>query len=208
MDTRAPSISSSALTLRARHSATVVGNKIYLFGGHGTNSKPYSDLYVMELDNFSWTKYSSDKVRALAYTQTHTRTYIRMRAHIHAHAQRRTSRRRDTNTCTALRATGDADVELMRYSQTWPESRAGHTLTSVPDKGYMIGFGGHNNKQKYYNGVFLLERGAHFSAQNIASSLSIIHLHSHTNSQRASPYTRTTLCLSTHDSRRAFSHGG
>lgn len=81
MDTRAPSISSSALTLRARHSATVVGNKIYLFGGHGTNSKPYSDLYVMELDNFSWTKYSSDKVRALAYTQTHTRAHTYACAH-------------------------------------------------------------------------------------------------------------------------------
>eukprot|EP00899_Mesostigma_viride_P003607 jgi/Mesvir1/13247/Mv18980-RA.1 len=51
-----PDVQGTAPSVRAHHSATVVGSNVYILGGYGGNGKAYNDLYILDIANNTWTK--------------------------------------------------------------------------------------------------------------------------------------------------------
>jgi len=134
---------------RSRHTATLVENKLYIFGG-GDDSRVYNDMYVLDTETMAWSRPQvSGVIPSLRWG--HTATLITTKSPkiliFGGHDSKR-----------MLNDVHLFDIETLTWSQpiingTACSARAGHTATLVNNK--LIIFGG-GDGNRVLNDIYII----------------------------------------------------
>jgi N-acetylneuraminic acid mutarotase len=132
------------------HTACVNGSKLFVFGG--TGNKVYGDCYIFDLVRNSWEAIETQgQVPTARFghsccpSPVSTKEFILFGGHGIGNKHYNEIHFFNTETYTWKRTSPD---------RTFPEARAGHTMTMFPS-GKCVVFGGHSKSDRFFNSVHI-----------------------------------------------------
>lgn len=136
------------------HTACVSGSKLFVFGG--TGNRVYGDCYIFDLDRNVWEPIETQgQVPSARFghsccpSPASTKEFILFGGHGIGNKHYNELHFFNTETLTWKKTAPD---------RTFPEARAGHTMTMFPS-GKCVVFGGHSKSDKFYNSVHIFNYG-------------------------------------------------